>query len=225
MRAPSGDPRPSEAPIIKDFDPCGGLFRHFPFSPCVHGVRRPTRYRIGTKLGLETIFIVRADVLRPIPACAVGAVKLRCIASDRWLVLDVPTPLWFPPRSSVNYASLSVTIILSRGQHNIIIITESFSFRFFFFVESCASCDAIRFRRFCRNVPAVYPALWTFARVEGVEQGQRTLDPLFRKDFHEELVVPAGHSALPSDALFSRLTVQEADRQRRGQERWSAMRR
>ena len=41
--------------------------------------------------------------------------------------------------------------------------------------------------RFCRNVLAVYPALWTFARVEGVEptnnRAERTLRPavLWRK--------------------------------------------
>ena len=33
-------------------------------------------------------------------------------------------------------------------------------------LETGASCDDIRVRRFCRNVLAVYPALWTFARVE-----------------------------------------------------------
>ena len=46
-------------------------------------------------------------------------------------------------------------------------------------LETGASCDDVRVRRFCRNVLAVYPALWTFARVEGVEPtnnpAQRTL--------------------------------------------------
>ena len=46
-------------------------------------------------------------------------------------------------------------------------------------LETGASCDDIRVRRFCRNVLAVYPALWTFARVEGVEptnnHAERTL--------------------------------------------------
>jgi transposase len=46
-------------------------------------------------------------------------------------------------------------------------------------LETGASCDDVRVRRFCRNVLAVYPALWTFARVEGVEptnnHAERTL--------------------------------------------------
>ena len=46
-------------------------------------------------------------------------------------------------------------------------------------LERGASSDDVRVRRFCRNVLAVYPALWTFARVEGVEptnnHAERTL--------------------------------------------------
>jgi transposase len=46
-------------------------------------------------------------------------------------------------------------------------------------LETGASCDDVRVRRFCRNVLAVYPALWTFVRVEGVEptnnHAERTL--------------------------------------------------
>lgn len=46
-------------------------------------------------------------------------------------------------------------------------------------LETGASCADVRVRRFCRNVLAVYPALWTFARVEGVEptnnHAERTL--------------------------------------------------
>jgi transposase len=46
-------------------------------------------------------------------------------------------------------------------------------------LETGASSDDKRVRRFCRNVPAVYPALWTFARVEGVDptnnHAERTL--------------------------------------------------
>jgi transposase len=46
-------------------------------------------------------------------------------------------------------------------------------------LETGASCDDARVRRFCRNVVKVYPALWTFARVEGVEptnnHAERTL--------------------------------------------------
>jgi len=46
-------------------------------------------------------------------------------------------------------------------------------------LETGASGDDVRVRRFCRNVLAVYPALWTFARVEGVEptnnHAERTL--------------------------------------------------
>jgi len=46
-------------------------------------------------------------------------------------------------------------------------------------LEVGASCDDVRVRRFCRNILAVYPALWTFARVEGVEptnnHAERTL--------------------------------------------------
>jgi len=46
-------------------------------------------------------------------------------------------------------------------------------------LETGASSDDVRVRRFCRNVLAVYPALWTFARVEGVEptnnHAERTL--------------------------------------------------
>jgi transposase len=46
-------------------------------------------------------------------------------------------------------------------------------------LETGASCDDVRVRRFCRNVLGVYPALWTFARVEGVEptnnHAERTL--------------------------------------------------
>ena len=46
-------------------------------------------------------------------------------------------------------------------------------------LERGASSDDARVRRFCRNVLAVYPALWTFARVEGVEptnnHAERTL--------------------------------------------------
>ena len=46
-------------------------------------------------------------------------------------------------------------------------------------LEGGASSDDVRVGRFCRNVLAVYPALWTFARVEGVEptnnHAERTL--------------------------------------------------
>ena len=46
-------------------------------------------------------------------------------------------------------------------------------------LETGASSDDTRVQRFCRNVLAVYPALWTFARVEGVEptnnHAERTL--------------------------------------------------
>ena len=46
-------------------------------------------------------------------------------------------------------------------------------------LETGASCDDVRVRRFSRNVLGVYPALWTFARVEGVEptnnHAERTL--------------------------------------------------
>lgn len=46
-------------------------------------------------------------------------------------------------------------------------------------LEKGASSDDVRVGRFCRNVLAVYPALWTFARVEGVEptnnHAERTL--------------------------------------------------
>src|SRR3990170_485071 len=46
-------------------------------------------------------------------------------------------------------------------------------------LETGASGDDVRVRRFCGNVLAVYPALWTFARVEGLEptnnHAERTL--------------------------------------------------
>jgi transposase len=46
-------------------------------------------------------------------------------------------------------------------------------------LESGLSCPNKKTVRFCRNVLAVYPALWTFARVEGVEptnnRAERTL--------------------------------------------------
>lgn len=46
-------------------------------------------------------------------------------------------------------------------------------------LETGASCDDVRVRRFCRNILAIYPALWTFARIEGVEptnnHAERTL--------------------------------------------------
>ena len=46
-------------------------------------------------------------------------------------------------------------------------------------LEGGASSDDVRVRRFCRNVLAIDPALWTFARVEGVEptnnHAERTL--------------------------------------------------
>jgi len=46
-------------------------------------------------------------------------------------------------------------------------------------LETGASSDDVRVRRFCRNVLGVYPALWTFARVEGVDptnnHAERTL--------------------------------------------------
>jgi transposase len=46
-------------------------------------------------------------------------------------------------------------------------------------LETGASCEDVRVRRFCRNILAVYPALWAFARIEGVEptnnHAERTL--------------------------------------------------
>jgi transposase len=46
-------------------------------------------------------------------------------------------------------------------------------------LEAGLSCPNKKTVRFCRNVLAVYPALWTFARVEGVEptnnRAERTL--------------------------------------------------
>jgi transposase len=36
-------------------------------------------------------------------------------------------------------------------------------------LEAGRSCPVTKAARFCRNLLAVYPALWTFARVEGVE--------------------------------------------------------
>jgi len=46
-------------------------------------------------------------------------------------------------------------------------------------LEAGVSGDDARVKRFCRNVLAVYPALWTFARIEGVEptnnHAERTL--------------------------------------------------
>ena len=48
-------------------------------------------------------------------------------------------------------------------------------------LEAGLSCPNRKAGRFCRNVLAVYPALWTFARVEGVEptnnRAERTLRP------------------------------------------------
>jgi transposase len=48
-------------------------------------------------------------------------------------------------------------------------------------LEAGLSCPNRKVGRFCRNVLAVYPALWTFARVEGVEptnnRAERTLRP------------------------------------------------
>ena len=48
-------------------------------------------------------------------------------------------------------------------------------------LEAGVSCPNLKAARFCRNVLGVYPALWTFARVEGVEptnnRAERTLRP------------------------------------------------
>lgn len=48
-------------------------------------------------------------------------------------------------------------------------------------LEAGQSCADKRVRRFCRNILAVYPALWTFAQEEGVEptnnHAERTLRP------------------------------------------------
>ena len=48
-------------------------------------------------------------------------------------------------------------------------------------LEAGVSCPNKKAGRFCRNVLDVYPALWTFARVEGVEptnnRAERTLRP------------------------------------------------
>jgi transposase len=48
-------------------------------------------------------------------------------------------------------------------------------------LEAGLSCPNKKTARFCRNILAVYPALWTFARVEGVEPtnnlAERTLRP------------------------------------------------
>ncbi len=54
-------------------------------------------------------------------------------------------------------------------------------------LEAGRSCTDKKVARFCRNILEVYPALWTFARVEGVEptnnHAERTLRPavLWRK--------------------------------------------
>jgi len=46
-----------------------------------------------------------------------------------------------------------------------------------------------------------------------LNQGQRTLTSLRRKDLHQELVVPACDSALSLDAVLGRVTFQQADRE------------
>jgi transposase len=54
-------------------------------------------------------------------------------------------------------------------------------------LEAGLACPVAKAARFCRNLLEVYPALWTFARVEGVEptnnRAERTLRPavLWRK--------------------------------------------
>jgi transposase len=46
-------------------------------------------------------------------------------------------------------------------------------------LEAGSKCADKKVQRFCRNILAVYPALWTFARIDGVEptnnHGERTL--------------------------------------------------
>ena len=44
-------------------------------------------------------------------------------------------------------------------------------------------------------------------------QGQRTLNSLRRKDFHQEFVAPAGHAAFSLDAVFGRMAFQQTDRE------------
>ena len=47
-----------------------------------------------------------------------------------------------------------------------------------------------------------YPALRRSTVRRGYIQGQRTLNPLCRKDLHQELVAPAGDLALSLDAVL-----------------------
>jgi len=71
--------------------------------------------------------------------------------------------------------------------------------------DPCGSCC-------CPSVGAAFDLLFC-KDADGVYcQDQRTLNSLRHKDFHKELVVPACHSALPSDAPFCRVTFQKADR-------------
>ncbi len=47
-------------------------------------------------------------------------------------------------------------------------------------LEAGLSCPNKKAARFCRNVLAVYPALWTFARVEGVEPTNNVAERMLR---------------------------------------------
>jgi len=46
-----------------------------------------------------------------------------------------------------------------------------------------------------------------------MSQGQRTLNTLCRKDFHQELIAPAGHLAFPLDAVVRGVAFEQTDRE------------
>jgi transposase len=48
-------------------------------------------------------------------------------------------------------------------------------------LETGGSCDDARVQRFCRKVLTVYPALWTFARLEGVEPTNNHAEQTLRR--------------------------------------------
>ena len=58
-----------------------------------------------------------------------------------------------------------------------------------------ASCADRRVQRFCRNVLAVYPALWTFARIEGVEPTNNHAERTLRRAVIWRKVSFGNHSA------------------------------
>lgn len=58
-----------------------------------------------------------------------------------------------------------------------------------------------------------YPTYHRCRFIQGQKQGQRTLNPLRHKNFHQEVIAPTGDLALAYDAVLRGMAFEQADRE------------